>query len=205
MTPPILYCELCSTKTGHLIWSSLLRANKSDCREERESYIRILFKNNGNRESSGSNDGVIAWGKVQQQQLLLQPPQRGVNQSTNFKSFQSVKPHEFKGEHNPIVAGAWLKEMEKVFNLVQVGENRKTDYASYFLKDKANYWRESTRALEGEGPVPWSQMEIEFLELKQGDRSVAQYEAKFTQLARFVPNYVRSEAQKARRFQQGLK
>ncbi|XP_074346448.1 uncharacterized protein LOC141685234 [Apium graveolens] len=49
------------------------------------------------------------------------------------------------------------------------------------------------------------QMEIRFLELKQGDRSVAKYEAKFTELARLVPDYVRSEAQKARRFQQGLK
>ena len=48
-------------------------------------------------------------------------------------------------------------------------------------------------------------MEINFLELKQGDRSVAEYEAKFTELARFVPDYVCSEAQKARRFQQGLK
>ncbi|KAL8124891.1 hypothetical protein AgCh_012526 [Apium graveolens] len=32
-----------------------------------------------------------------------------------------------------------------------------------------------------------SQMEMEFLELKQGDRSVTEYEAKFTELARIVP------------------
>ncbi|KAL8155023.1 hypothetical protein AgCh_000411 [Apium graveolens] len=38
-----------------------------------------------------------------------------------------------------------------------------------------------------------------------GDKSVAEYEAKFTELARFIPDYVPSEAQKARRFQQGLK
>ncbi|KAL8148694.1 hypothetical protein AgCh_005886 [Apium graveolens] len=48
-------------------------------------------------------------------------------------------------------------------------------------------------------------MEIEFLELKQGERSVAEYEAKFIELARFVPDYAHSEAQKARRFQHGLK
>ncbi|KAL8133741.1 hypothetical protein AgCh_008979 [Apium graveolens] len=48
-------------------------------------------------------------------------------------------------------------------------------------------------------------MEMEFLELKQGNRSVTEYEAKFTELARIAPEYVSSEAQRAKRFQQGLK
>ncbi|KAL8120215.1 hypothetical protein AgCh_017382 [Apium graveolens] len=112
--------------------------------------------------------------------------------------------------------------MEKAFALTKVSENLKTDYASYFLKNDSNYWWESTRALEGEGPVPWarftelflekyfsdclhSQMEVELLELNQGDRSVTEYETKFTELARIVPEYVSSEAQRAKRFQQGLK
>ncbi|KAL8089313.1 hypothetical protein AgCh_038934 [Apium graveolens] len=43
------------------------------------------------------------------------------------------------------------------------------------------------------------------MELKQRDGSVAEYEAKFTELARFALDYVSSEAQKAKRFQQGLK
>ncbi|KAL8091552.1 hypothetical protein AgCh_033978 [Apium graveolens] len=50
-----------------------------------------------------------------------------------------------------------------------------------------------------------SQLEVEFLELKQGEKSVAEYEAKFTKLARLAPGYVNTEIQKARRFQQGLK
>ncbi|KAL8155679.1 hypothetical protein AgCh_000906 [Apium graveolens] len=149
----------------------------------------------------------------QQQQLQLiqqvqqQQHQQGeLNQTTRFKSFQSVKPPEFKGEVNHVVARNWLKEMEKAFTLMQVNDDLKTDYASYFLKNEANYWWESTRALEGEGPVSWTrftelflekhfpdglrnQLEVEFLELKQGERSVLEYEAKFTELARLVPEY----------------
>ena len=66
---------------------------------------------------------------------------------------------------------------------MKIGEDQKTDFASYLLKGKANYWWESTRALEGEGPVSWTrftellfekyfsdclrnQLEVEFLELK---------------------------------------
>ncbi|XP_074362411.1 uncharacterized protein LOC141702680, partial [Apium graveolens] len=49
----------------------------------------------------------------------------------------------------------------------------------------------SSKASEG-GPV-------------MDEKSVAEYEAKFTELARLVPVYVSTDAQKAKRFQQGLK
>ncbi|XP_074352925.1 uncharacterized protein LOC141692085 [Apium graveolens] len=112
--------------------------------------------------------------------------------------------------------------MEKTFILIQVSDDSKTDYASYFLKGEANYWWESIRALEEEGPVSWTkftklflekyfpyclqnQLEVEYLELKQGEKSLSEYEAKFTELARLAPGYVSTEIQKVKRFQQGLK
>ena len=48
-------------------------------------------------------------------------------------------------------------------------------------------------------------MELKFFELKQENLTVAEYETKFTELARFVPEYVNTEEKKAKRFQQGLK
>ena len=48
-------------------------------------------------------------------------------------------------------------------------------------------------------------MEIRFLELKQDKMTVAEYEAKFTELSRFVPEFVNIEEKNARRFQLGLK
>ncbi|KAL8115905.1 hypothetical protein AgCh_022415 [Apium graveolens] len=93
--------------------------------------------------------------QIQQQQLQIQQQHemRGENQGVSFKSFQVVKPLEFKGEVDPVVVRIWLKEMEKAFALTK------------------------------------SQMEMEFLELKQGDRSVTEYEAKFTELARIALKY----------------
>ncbi|XP_074356713.1 uncharacterized protein LOC141696474 [Apium graveolens] len=49
------------------------------------------------------------------------------------------------------------------------------------------------------------QLEIKFLNLRQKDLSVAEYEVKFSELARFMPEYVNTEAKKAKRFQQGLR
>ena len=48
-------------------------------------------------------------------------------------------------------------------------------------------------------------MELQFLELKQGDMSVVEYERKFAELARFVPTYIDTDRKRAKRFQQGLK
>ena len=50
-----------------------------------------------------------------------------------------------------------------------------------------------------------SQMELKFFELKQESTSVDEYERKFTELTRFVPEYVDTEEKKAIRFQQGLR
>ena len=52
-------------------------------------------------------------------------------------------------------AQAWLKEMEKAFDLVGVEENQKCKFASYYLKSEANYWWESVKALEEVEAVTW--------------------------------------------------
>lgn len=47
--------------------------------------------------------------------------------------------------------------------------------------------------------------EVEFLEPFQGNMSVAQYEAKFTELSGFAPHMVEDDVRKAYKFEQGLK
>ncbi|XP_074342280.1 uncharacterized protein LOC141679773 [Apium graveolens] len=106
--------------------------------------------------------------------------------------------------------------------LVKLGEDQKTDFASYFLKGDANYWWKSRKALEGEDIIAWdrfkelflekhfpcyvkNQMHIKFLELKHGSMSMTEYEAKFTELARFIPEQVNTEEKRAQRFLQGLR
>ena len=45
----------------------------------------------------------------------------------------------------------------------------------------------------------------EFLELRQGTMTILEYVARFTELARFVDDYVATYAAKFRRFENGLK
>ncbi|XP_063945950.1 uncharacterized protein LOC135151431 [Daucus carota subsp. sativus] len=159
---------------------------------------------------------------AQQTANLTQQQERQANPQVTFKNFQSVNPPEFKGSADPIEARIWLKEIEKAFMLVKVRDEQKTEFASYYLKEEATYWWESVRAMEGTENVTWDRfkelflekyfpqflqdrMELQFLELKQGDMAVAEYEKKFAELARFVPTYVDTDRKRAKRFQQGLK
>lgn len=48
-------------------------------------------------------------------------------------------------------------------------------------------------------------MELKCLELKKDKMTVVEYEAKFSELSRFVPEFVNTEEKRARRFQQDLR
>ena len=69
----------------------------------------------------------------------MHPPQPPPANVTTFKTFQSVKPPEFRGTQDPVEALAWLKEIEKAFALTNVGDNQKVEYATSFLKGESNY------------------------------------------------------------------
>ncbi|KAL8104611.1 hypothetical protein AgCh_028724 [Apium graveolens] len=89
-------------------------------------------------------------------------------------------------------------------------------------RDEATFLWESTKALQEEDDNSWQkfnelflekylpsyvqdQLELRFPELKHENMSMAEYEVKFSELAKFVPQYVDTKAKKAKRFQQGLK
>ncbi|XP_074342572.1 uncharacterized protein LOC141680174 [Apium graveolens] len=157
------------------------------------------------------------------QQPLL-PPLYTAQQTAAiaFRAFKSLKPPEFLGFSELVEARPWFREIEKYFEILVIEERHKTIFASYMLKGESNYWWESKHNHETDTIIPWdrftllfldkyfpkfmeTQMEMKFLELKQDRMTVAEYEAKFTELSRFVPEFVNTEEKKAQRFQLGLK
>ncbi|KAL8089701.1 hypothetical protein AgCh_039255 [Apium graveolens] len=103
--------------------------------------------------------------------------------------------------HAPLFLRLAVKEIEKAFALVKVKEEQKVEFASYYLKNEATYWWEMVKTLEGTDVITWErfkelflekyfpqfvqdQMELKFLELKQGNMSVTDYEGKFEELSK---------------------
>ena len=91
-----------------------------------------------------------------------EPPRNMV--ASSFKAFQSIRPPEFKGTTDPVEAKAWLKEMEKSFEILGVAEEQKTVFSTYMLKGEANLWWESRKNLEEEDLVTWERFSKLFLD-----------------------------------------
>ncbi|XP_028053011.1 uncharacterized protein LOC114257449 [Camellia sinensis] len=159
-----------------------------------------------------------------QQPLPPSPPSVLAEQDNNdiinlTQKFMKMKLPTFLGGIEPLKAETWLLEMEKLFEVFPCSATQKVLLATYTLKDEAQRWWLLIR--NNNGDMTWAQFNemfynkyfsqcfrdrkvLEFQELKQGRTSVAEYEAKFTELARFAPHMVDTNYKKARKFEGGL-
>ena len=115
-------------------------------------------------------------------------------------------------------------KMEKVFIVQECQDEEKIRFTAYLLQGEAyNWWRILEQKYEHDRtPLTWQrfwdeffdkyfsrsvriQKEQEFIHLKQENRSVAEYEAKFTELAKFVPRLVEIEQDRVHKFEIELK
>ncbi|XP_028074361.1 uncharacterized protein LOC114276747 [Camellia sinensis] len=136
-----------------------------------------------------------------------------------IKQFQDLKPTTFIGSPDPMVADAWVKDMEKIFHALPCTEREKVTFATFTFKDNAQEWWLLT--LEKEEIVTWAKfLEIfyakyfpdllweqkasKFIHLKQETMTVTEYESKFTQFAQFATYVIPTKARKVRKFEAGL-
>jgi len=135
-------------------------------------------------------------------------------------------PPTFKGRYDPDGAQTWLKEVERVFRVMQCTKVQKVRFGTHMQAEEADdWWIDLLPILEQDGAeVTWAvfkrvfldiyfpedvcgKKEIEFLELKQGTMSVTEYAAKFVELAKFYPHYTAEtpEFSKCIKFENGLR
>ncbi|XP_050878076.1 uncharacterized protein LOC127081892 [Lathyrus oleraceus] len=140
--------------------------------------------------------------------------------------FQRNNPPTFKGSHHLEGTQEWLKVIEKIFRVMACTEAQKAQFVTHMLLEEAEDWWDNTRQiLEVIGTeITWvvfrkeflekyfpedvrGKKEMEFLELKQGNMTVAKYAAKFEALVKFCPHYNRDDAKtsKCLKFENGLR
>ncbi|KAA0054814.1 reverse transcriptase [Cucumis melo var. makuwa] len=129
----------------------------------------------------------------------------------------------FEGSTDPADAENWLNMLEKCFDVMNCPEERKVRLATFLLQKEAEGWwksilarRSDARALDWQTfrgifedkyyPSTYCEAKRdEFLGLKQGSLSVAEYERKYTELSRYADVTVASESDRCRRFEKGLR
>ena len=166
---------------------------------------------------------------LENQNVLLQAQLGGrVDGSSILDRFRRLCTSEFGGSTIPADAEFWLHGVERVFGVLAVPEQQKISLTSFNLKGDAlawweNYYRQLTTLDDGVAPrvVTWDmfvrgfnnkycppsyrlERENTFLYLKQGDRSVAEYEAEFASLSRFAVDLVSTDERRCQRFRHGL-
>src|SRR4051812_19914828 len=158
---------------------------------------------------AGRNDAAIAAALEAMAQVLENHQHGGESDSSrSLTTFQRENPPVFKGTYDLHGALTWLKEIERIFCVMDCTPDQKVRYGTHMLAVEASdWWLETRQRLETTGEeVTWvvfcreflrkyfpedvrGKKEIELLELRQGSMSVIDYAAKFSELAKFYQHY----------------
>ena len=137
------------------------------------------------------------------------------------RNFQAMNPPRFDGSLDPDMAEHWVKEIERVFRVMQCADQEKVLLATFQLEKEARAWWEATEVTLPHGPVIWDRFlghfnekyfserikerkAAEFAALVQRNLTIAEYEAKFARLSRYAPHLIPNDRAKANRFMRGL-
>jgi len=162
---------------------------------------------------AGRNDVAI----VAALEVVGQQPNANVGANDEVKmleTFLSNHPPTFKGRYGPDGAQTWLKEIERIFRVMQCNEVQRVRFGTHMLAEETDDWWVSILPTieQGGGVFNWvvfrrefldryfpedvrGEKEIEFLELKQGNMFVTEYAAKFVELAKFYQHYTAETAE----------
>ncbi|KAA0037398.1 reverse transcriptase [Cucumis melo var. makuwa] len=128
----------------------------------------------------------------------------------------------FEGSIDPTDAKNWLNMLEKCFDVMNCTEERKVRLATFLLQKEAEGWWKSILAMHSDTrPLDWQTFRgifedkyypntcceakrDEFLGLKQGSLSVAEYKRKYTELSWYANVIVASEMETALRVEQSI-
>ncbi|XP_057790290.1 uncharacterized protein LOC131007148 [Salvia miltiorrhiza] len=155
----------------------------------------------------------------QQQEGGMNAGQPRVRNFEIIEQFRRMGPPRFKGTEGPEDTEEWIRELERIFELMGCSEEQKVSCAIYQLAEEASHWWESharTLTLEQRQALVWkdfkelimdryfpqsyiTQKETEFLNLKQGNMTLVDYERKFNKLSRYASYLVDTDVKKARR------
>lgn len=148
------------------------------------------------------------------------PPERRVEEL-----FIRQNPPTFSGTGNPSESEKWIRALERIFKFLRCNDQEHLLCMSFQLKGPADYWWEARQKiytaaqLENltwaqfkealyEKYVPRSyrkQKEVEFSNLKQGKKTVAEYDREFCDLARYATDKVDTDEKMCELFRAGLR
>ncbi|XP_047085586.1 uncharacterized protein LOC124696973 isoform X2 [Lolium rigidum] len=134
-----------------------------------------------------------------------------------------MKLDKFEGSGTPMDASSWLRTMEKYMDALVMTPEDRVVYVAFQLKGLADVWWEGVRKawIPAHGALTWDlfvnqftakyypasfreKMDVALRNIKQGNKTVDEYDAEFSKIVHFVDHINHDEPEKARRFFEGL-
>ncbi|XP_020249201.1 uncharacterized protein LOC109826584 [Asparagus officinalis] len=146
-----------------------------------------------------------------------QPPPRP---EASVREFRYMRPPSFSGAEGPLAAEEFLKVTETILTVTRIPHAEWVDLMDIQLTDTARIWWTAEKT-HLERPILWEafterfnrkyfpqsardELLRRFVELKQGGRTVDEYEAEFSSLSRYAPHLVTDSTIRRHQFQKGL-
>ncbi|XP_058733536.1 uncharacterized protein LOC131605162 [Vicia villosa] len=114
----------------------------------------------------GRNDAAIAAALKAMAQTMQNQLNAARNEANcNLNTFQRENPPTSKDRHDPDGAHAWLKEIDRIFQLLDCSAKQKVWYGTHMLaKEAKDWWLSIRQRLEAAGEViTWVFFNREFL------------------------------------------
>ncbi|XP_073154039.1 uncharacterized protein [Henckelia pumila] len=138
-----------------------------------------------------------------------------------FEQFRKLDPKDFAGTTGTLVAEGWIRSLEAIFCRMGLSDAVRVRCTIFLLKDDTAMWWEGVTKTVELTTLTWddfkghffqkyfnaevgARMKKEFMSLRLGDLSVAEFARKFEKGCHFVPLIDVDEAEKLQHFIVGL-
>lgn len=179
----------------------------------------------GSRTSTDTNGRVprnATMSAVDPAEEMLVQVHTPMNFAALCKNFTALGGKPFYGTEDILGVQMWLRTCERIFGDLRLEDAEKRLLASRQLQKSAMDWWDSETASTPEGEFSWAQFKEvfeaqfipeagrtqlfrSFIDLKQGDMTVSQYEHKFNALSRFGLGLIDTPLKKNEMFVNGMR
>ncbi|XP_047336933.1 uncharacterized protein LOC124940453 [Impatiens glandulifera] len=135
--------------------------------------------------------------------------------TNKFVEFKKLAPPYFDGSIDPLKAEKWIKDLEKLFDVLKCDDAEKVQFTIFQLQGNASDWWELKKQTYERDTSTLScdtfkkdfyntyfpkslrpEKEMEFINLKQGNMTITEYQARFVDLAKFAQSWMGREITK---------
>ncbi|XP_075504494.1 uncharacterized protein LOC142541932 [Primulina tabacum] len=147
---------------------------------------------------------------------------RGPNLRLVYERFRRMSPKEFSRTTDLMITEGWIKSIEVIFDLMELTDADRVRCSTFLLSRDARLWWDSAFVSVNLQTLSWngfkeifyskyfteevrSRLTREFVTLRQGDNSVAEFVRKFERGCHFVPLIANDVQGKLRHFMDGFR